>query len=123
MLRRFAKFFSINFESQMRLFKIFLNLCCWFLKNKSGVNFLGIITKLTLVCSNANTVFFNTVFLKVFIQLFLKFLSNNILFYPSYLGSTTLISLQPMLHLLKNQAIVLFALVKCVKSDIEKNCH
>ena len=107
----------------MRLFKIFLNLCCWFLKNKSGVNFLGIITKLTLVCSNANTIFLNTVFLKVFIQLFLKFLSNNILFYPSYLGSTRLISLLPMLHLLKNQAIDLFALVKCVKSDIEKNCH
>ena len=123
MLRRFAKFFSVNFESQMRLFKIFLNLCCWFLKNKSGVNFLGIITKLTLVCSNANTVFLNTVFLKVFIQLFLKFLSNNILFYPSYLGSAGLISLQPMLHLLKNQAFDLFALVKSVKSDIEKNCH
>ena len=102
----------------MHLLKHFLNLRDWFLKNKSGINFLETKTKLTLICNSANAVF-----LEVCIQLFLKFLSNNILFYPSYLGSAGLISLQPMLHLLKNQAIDLFALVKSVKSDIEKNCH
>ena len=55
------------------------------------------------------------------IQFFLKFLSNNILFYSPYLGPTGLIYLQPMLHLWKNQVIDLFALAKYVKSDIEKN--
>ena len=62
------------------------------------------------------TGFLNTFFLKVFIQLFLRYLSNNILFYPSYLGPTGLMHLQPMLHLLRNQVPDLFALVKCIKS-------
>ena len=115
MFRRFAKFFSVNFEFQMYLFKRFLNLCDWFLKYKSGINCLGIKTKLTLICNNANTVF-----LEVFIQLFLKFLSNNMLFYPSYLGPTGLIYLQPMLHLRRNQVIDLFRLAKCIKINTEK---
>ena len=115
MFRRFAKFFSVYFEFQMHLFKMFLNFCDWFLQYKSGINCLAIKTKLTLICNNANTVF-----LKVFIQLFLKFLSNNMLFYPSYLGPTGLIYLQPMLHLRRNQVIDLFELAKCIKSGIEK---
>ena len=118
MLRRFARFSSANFEFKIHLFKTFLNLCDWILNNKSGINFLGIKTKLTLVCNNANTVF-----LIVFIQLFLKFLSNDILFYPSYLGPTGLIYLQPMLHLRRNHVIDLFALGKCVKRDIGKIYH
>ena len=105
MLRKFANFFGVNFEFQMHLLKIFLNLCDWFPKNKSGINFLGMKIKLTLICNNANTVF-----LEVFIQFFLQFLSNNIFFYPSYLGPTGLIYLQPMLHLRRNQVIGLFAL-------------
>ena len=100
---------------KMHLFTIFLNLCYEFLKNKSGINFLGLKTQLTLICNNANTVF-----LKVFIQLFLKFLSNNMLFYPSYLGPTGLIYLQPMLYLRRDQVIDLFGLAKCIKSEIEK---
>ena len=72
----------------MHLLKNVLNLRDWFLKNKSGINFLEIKTKLTLICNSANAVF-----LEVCIQLFLKFLSNNILFYPSYLGPTGLICL------------------------------
>ena len=102
----------------MHLFKLFLNLCDWFLKDKSGINFLGLKTKLTLICNNANTVF-----LKLFIQLFLKFSSINILFYESYLGPTGLIYLQPMFHLQRNQLISLFALAKCVKSDTERKDH
>ena len=119
MFRRFAKFFSVYFEFQMHLFKMFLNFCDWFLQYKSGINCLGIKTKLTLICNNANTVF-----LKVFIQLFLKFLSTNILFYSSYLGPSRLIYLQPMSicsqYLRRNQVIELFGLAKCIKSDIEK---
>ena len=99
----------------MHLIKVFLKLCDWFLKDKSVINFLGVKKKLTLICNNANTVF-----LKVCIQLFLKFLSNNILLYPSYLGPTGLIYLQPMLLLWRNQVIDLFPLAKCVKSDIKK---
>ena len=99
----------------MHLFKMFLNFCDWFLQYKSGINCLAIKTKLTLICNNANTVF-----LKVFIQLFLKFLSNNMLFYPSYLGPTGLIYLQPMLYLRRDQVIDLFGLAKCIKSEIEK---
>ena len=118
MLRRFARFSSVNFEFKIHLLKIFLNLCDWILNNKSGTNFLGIKTKLTLICNNANTVF-----LIVFIQLFLKFLSNDILFYPSYLGPTGLIYLQPMLHLRRNHVIDLFALAKYVKRDIGKKYH
>ena len=115
MLRRFANFFNVKLEFKMHLFKIFFKLCDWFLKNKSGINFLDLKTKLTLICNNANTVF-----LKVFLQLFLKFSSINILFYPSYLGPTGLIYLQPMLHLRRNQLIDLFSLAKCVESDIKK---
>ena len=55
----------------MHLLRFFLNLSDWFLKNKSGINFLGLKTKLALICNNANTDF-----LKVFIQLFLKELRN-----------------------------------------------
>ena len=117
MFRRFAKFFSVYFEFQMHLLKMFLNFCDWFIQYKSGINCLGIKTKLTLICNNANTVF-----LKVFIEFFLKFLSNNMLFYASYLGPTGLIYLQSMLYLWRNQIIDLFGLVKCIKSDIEKNC-
>ena len=98
----------------MYLLKIFLKLCDWFLKNKSGRNFLGLKTKLTLICNNANTAF-----LKVFIQLLLKFLSINILFYPSYLGPAGLIYLQPMFHLRRNQVTDLFVLAKCVKAQRE----
>ena len=115
---RFAKFFSVNFELKLHLFKIFLNLCYWILKNKSGINFLGIKTKLALICNNTNTVF-----LKVFIHLFLKLLSNASLFYPSYLGSTGLICLHPMLHLRRYQIIDLFPLAKCLKRDIGKRYH
>ena len=118
MLRRFAKFFNLKFEFKTHLFKFFLNLCGWFLKTKSDINFLGLKTKLTLICNNANTVF-----LKVFTQLFLTFSSINILFYPSYLGPTGLIYLQPMLHLRRNQVTDLLALAKCVKSDIERKDH
>ena len=61
------------------------------------------------------------------VKFFLNFLSNNILFYSSYLGPTGLIYLQPMLHLRRNQVTDLLALAKYVKSDIEKNfvdrCH
>ena len=45
-LTRFAKFFNVNSEFKMRLF-IFFNLCDWFLKNTSGINFLGLKIKLT----------------------------------------------------------------------------
>ena len=126
MLRRFSKFFNVKLEFKMHLCKTFLNLCNWFLKNKSGINFLGLKTKLTLICNNANTVS-----LKVFIQLFLKFSSVNILFCPSYIGPAGLIYLQPVLHqtyyiwlhLQRNQVIDLFALAKCVKSDIDRKDH
>ena len=47
----------------MHMLKIVLDLSDWFLKNESGINFLGIKTKLTSICNNANTVF-----LKVFVQ-------------------------------------------------------
>ena len=61
------------------------------------------------------------------VKFFLNFLSNNILFYSSYLGPTGLIYLLPILHLRRNQVTDLLALAKYVKSDIEKNfvdrCH
>ena len=57
------------------------------------------------------------------VKFFLNFLSNNILFYSSYLGPTGLIYLQPMLHLRRNHVIDLFALAKYVKRDIGKKYH
>ena len=71
MMRRCANFFNVKLEFKMHLLRFFLNLSDWFLKNKSGINFLGLKTKLALICNNANTDF-----LKVFIQLFLKELRN-----------------------------------------------
>ena len=114
MLRRFAKFFNLKLEFKMVLFKNFLNLCYWFLKNKLVVNFLGLKTKLVLIVLTLKLI------LKFFIQLFFKFLCNNILFYPSYLGPTGLIYLQPMVHLQRNQVTDLFALAKCEKPAVEK---
>ena len=110
-----AKCFKVNLEFKMHLFKVFLNLCDWFLKTKSGINFRGLKTKLTLIFNDVNAVF-----LKVFIQLFLKFLSMNILFYPSYLGPAGLIYLQSMLYLRRNQVIDLFTLEKYVKAPVVK---
>ena len=53
MFTRFSKFFNVKVEFKMHQFKFFLNLCDWFLENKSGINFLGLKTKLTLICNIA----------------------------------------------------------------------
>ena len=73
-LKRFAKVFNVKLEFKIHLFKIFSNLIDWFLINKSGINFLGLKTKLTLICNNdkgfmqsCSQSFYSTV-LKAFVE-------------------------------------------------------
>ena len=57
----------------MHLSNFLFDFSDWFLKNESGINFLEIKTKLTLICNNASKVF-----LKFFIkQYFILFIISR----------------------------------------------
>ena len=69
------------------------------------------------------TGFLNTFFLKVFIQFFLKYLSQQYFILSIIFRTNWIKVFAANVTSTENQVPDLFALVKCIKCDFEKKCH